>query len=248
MNIKLSNPYFKRLSNQPDINVGEPCTLAGISLKILFFMLITAGGVYAYISGIVPEAYMTYAIIGAAATTIISILLNLLVPTGTPVIGSMFCLSEGFLVGWICSTYSKLYNGIIPIALGITFIIIIIMLFLYASKIIKVGQRFKAVISTMFLGSIVIGAIVFISSFFTNAISSVVYGNGWIGIAISAGALLIAALNLAVDFDNIAQGIQNQYSKKYEWSMAFGLVVTVILIFTRVLTLVAKIMSKTSED
>ena len=84
------------------------------------------------------------------------------------------------------------------------------MLLLYCTGIIKVGQKFKAVVSTLFLASIVAGLLVFISSFFTDSISSIVYGNGWIGIGISAASVLIASLHLAVDFDNIAQGVEKK--------------------------------------
>jgi len=239
----LSNPYFKKVSKQDDVNSGKPATYGSIGTKILFFLILTCVGVCLSIFLSIPDNFINYVLIGAGVTVLISSLINFFVPKATPVFGSLFCIAEGYLIGWICQSYAKVYEGIIPMALVITFSVIFIMLFLYATKIIKVGQRFKAVVSTLFLTSIVLGVLVFISSFFTDAISSIVWGNGVVGIAISLGVLLIAALNLVIDFDNIAQSVKKQYSNKYEWSLAFGLVMTVILIFVRVLNLLAKIMS-----
>ncbi|WDV47216.1 Bax inhibitor-1/YccA family protein [Clostridiaceae bacterium M8S5] len=247
MRTLLSNPYFRRISKKAEVNNNNPSTFGGIALKVVLFLLITGGGLCAYIYKLVPESYMMYSLIGAGATTVITALLNYLIPTLTPLFGTLYCIAQGFLIGFVCEGYSQYYNGIIPIALGLTFMVIAVMLFLYATKIIKVGQRFKAVISTLFLASIVAGGIVFISSFFTDTITSIVYGNGWIGIGISAGALLIASLNLVVDFDNIAVSVKNKYSKKYEWQLAFGLVMTVIYIFIRMLRLVAQIMGKSDD-
>lgn len=246
MRTKLSNPYFKKISDEHYVS-ENPATYGSIAMKVIYFLLLTGAGVCAYIYNIVPEEYINYALMGAVAITIVASIINFFNPKGTPFFGTLFCIAEGFLVGWSCQVYSTYYHGVVPIAIGVTFAVILVMLFLYATKIIKVGQRFKAVVSTLFLASFVLGGLVFISSFFTNAIISLVWGNSWFGIAISAGALLLAVLNLVVDFDNIALCVKNKYSSKYEWSLAFGLVMTLILIFIRVLRLLSKIMSKGND-
>ncbi|GKX30262.1 membrane protein [Vallitalea longa] len=246
MRTKLLNPYFKKISDEHNIS-GKPASYGSIAIKVLFFLLLTGAGVCAYVFNVVPEEYINYALIGAGVITMITSLINFFNPKGTPIFGSLFCIAEGFLVGWLCQVYSVFYYGVVPIAIGVTFVVILVMLFLYATRIIKVGQRFRAVVSTLFLTSFILYGLVFVSSFFTNAITSLVWGNSGFGIAISAGALLLAALNLVVDYDNIAQCVKNKYSNRYEWSLAFGLVMTIILIFIRVLRLLSKIMSKGND-
>ena len=139
--------------------------------------------------------------------------------------------------------YSKMYSGIVPIALIVTLGVIATMLFLYTSRIIKVGHRFRAILTTLFFSSFLISIIVFISSFFTNALTAIFWGNGPIGIGFSIIFVLISAFYLVIDFDNITNAVNNRCDKSYEWILAFGLVVTILILFVRILSLLARIFS-----
>ena len=55
-----------------------------------------------------------------------------------------------------------------------------------------------------------------------------VYGNGIIGIGFSAVVVVIAALNLVLDFDFIEQGAQQERQNTWSGGGAFGLMVTLI--------------------
>lgn len=248
MKTQLSNPYFKKISSQFDITEGKSASYRGIALKIVFFLMLTGAGVAAYMLHLVPEQYTVPALIATGTVALITPFINFLVPKATLVFGSLFCIAEGYLIGFLSESYSNLYHGIIPIALTVTFGVVFVMLALYATKIIKVGHKFKVVITTLFMTSILFSGIVFISSFFTPVLANFVWGNSWFGIGIAVVMLLIAALNLVVDFDNIALSVKKGYSSKYEWSLAFGVAMSIILIFIRILELVAKIMSKTQDN
>ena len=64
------------------------------------------------------------------------------------------------------------------------------------------------------------------------------------GIAFSAFVVVIAALNLVLDFDFIESGAEAGAPKYMEWYGAFGLVVTLVWLYLEILRLLAKLQSR----
>ena len=56
---------------------------------------------------------------------------------------------------------------------------------------------------------------------------------------IAAVIVLIAALNLLLDFDFISKGVEHKLTKKTEWYAAFGLMVTLVWLYLSILRLLA---------
>ena len=65
------------------------------------------------------------------------------------------------------------------------------------------------------------------------------HSNGPIGIGISAVIVVIAALNLILDFKNIEDAVAQGAPKYMEWFGAFGLMVTLVWLYLEMLRLVA---------
>ena len=66
------------------------------------------------------------------------------------------------------------------------------------------------------------------------------------GILFSIGVVVIAALNLVLDFDFIEEGSEKGAPKYMEWYGAFGLMVTLIWLYLEILRLLAKLSSRRS--
>jgi len=66
------------------------------------------------------------------------------------------------------------------------------------------------------------------------------------GILFSIGVVIIAALNLVLDFDFIEEGSEKGAPKYMEWYGAFGLMVTLIWLYLEILRLLAKLSSRRS--
>ena len=66
------------------------------------------------------------------------------------------------------------------------------------------------------------------------------------GILFSIGVVVIAALNLVLDFDFIEEGAESGAPKYMEWYGAFGLMVTLIWLYLEILRLLAKLSSRRS--
>jgi len=67
-----------------------------------------------------------------------------------------------------------------------------------------------------------------------------IHESGWLGIGFSVFVVIIAALNLVLDFDFIEQASQSGQAKYMEWYAGFGLLVTLIWLYLEILRLLAK--------
>lgn len=248
MELKVSNPYIKKVKKLSAASNSLTCSMAGTSSKVFFFLLLTAVGICISASGIIPIENSITAVLICLIVSLISSLISLFIPSTTPVLGSIFCLTEGYVVGWLCMSYSYLYNGVVPTALILTFIVIFAMAFLYSTGIIKVNQKFRAIVSTFFFASLIFGVFIFISSFFTPVFLNFFYGYGPVAIALSVVDVILAALFIVTDFDSIVTCISKGYPKKTEWLLAFSLVMSIIILFIRILNLLVQIAGASNND
>jgi len=60
-----------------------------------------------------------------------------------------------------------------------------------------------------------------------------------LGIVLGVLVVLLAAYSLVLDFDFIQKGVQNRLPKKYGWTGAFGIVMTVIWLYLEILRMLA---------
>jgi uncharacterized YccA/Bax inhibitor family protein len=70
-----------------------------------------------------------------------------------------------------------------------------------------------------------------------------IHGNGMIGIGFSLFVVVLASLNLVLDFQTIEQGVENRAPKYMEWYGGFALLVTLIWLYLEILRLLAKLKS-----
>jgi uncharacterized YccA/Bax inhibitor family protein len=68
-----------------------------------------------------------------------------------------------------------------------------------------------------------------------------IFGSGWVGIAFSGFVVVLASLNLVLDFDFIENGVESGAPKHMEWYAAFGLLVTLVWLYIEILRLLAKL-------
>jgi uncharacterized YccA/Bax inhibitor family protein len=71
-----------------------------------------------------------------------------------------------------------------------------------------------------------------------------IHESGVIGIGFSLFVVIVAALNLVLDFDFIESGAAQGAPKYMEWYGAFGLMVTLIWLYIEILRLLAKMRSR----
>ena len=151
---------------------------------------------------------------------------------------------EGLALGGISTIYAHMYTGIVQQAIFLTFGIFLALLFAYKTQIIKATENFKLGVFAATGGIFFFYLISLILSFFGSEVSILNPANGgMMSIGFSIFVVIIASLNLVLDFDFIEHGAEVGAPKYMEWYGAFGLLVTLIWLYLEILKLLAKLYS-----
>ncbi len=156
----------------------------------------------------------------------------------------LYALLEGLFIGAVSAMYEASFPGLVANAVGLTFGVGVSMYFLYSFRIIKATERFKSVVMTATMGIAIFYFLVWILSMFGINNMSFLHEGSTFGILFSLGVVVIAALNLILDFDMIEQGAAIGAPKYMEWYGAFGLMVTFVWLYLEILRLLSKISSR----
>lgn len=162
-----------------------------------------------------------------------------------PVLAPLYALAEGLFLGGISAVINAQFpdTNIALQAVALTFGTMFTLLIAYQSGLIRATENFKlgvfaatGSIALVYLTSIVLG-------FFGMSVPLIHSSGPW-GIAFSAFVVVIAAMNLVLDFDFIEQAAKNGAPKSAEWYGAFGLMVTLVWLYIEILRLLAKLNSR----
>jgi uncharacterized YccA/Bax inhibitor family protein len=164
-----------------------------------------------------------------------------------PYLAPAYALLEGLFVGAISAYYNFVFAEkapyIIVTAVGLTFGTAIAMYLLYATRIIKATEKFRAIIFTATAGIAIFYLITMVLRMFGMDVPFIHEGSTF-GIIFSLFVVGIAALNLILDFDMIERGAEAGAPKYMEWYGAFGLLVTIVWLYLEILRLLSKLSSR----
>ena len=153
----------------------------------------------------------------------------------------LYAICEGLALGGISFMYQSQYPGIVANAIMLTFAVMALMLYAYASGMIKVTEKFKKVLMISTGAIFLVYMVGFVMSFFGSSIP-MIHGAGPIGIGFSLVVVGIASFNLIMDFDFIEKTAATRSAPKYmEWFAAFGLMVTLVWLYLEILRLLSKL-------
>jgi uncharacterized YccA/Bax inhibitor family protein len=161
-------------------------------------------------------------------------------PKTAPYLSPIYAGVEGVVLGAISLYFEHLYSNIVMQAAGLTILTVFGMLFAYRTGIIKVNNTFRAVVVGATLAIGVFYLIGMVCLMFGITIPGIGVQYSWLSIGITAVIAIVAALNLALDFDLIAS-YSGTAPKYMEWYGAFSLMVTVIWLYITLLRLLASL-------
>jgi uncharacterized YccA/Bax inhibitor family protein len=156
----------------------------------------------------------------------------------------LYAVAQGVMLGGISNWYNQYaaaqnYQGLVLQAVIGTMTAFGVMLFLYATGIVKVGSKFKKVMLGALISYALIGLVSLVASLFGVGGGWGFYGVSGIGLLLCAAGVLLASFTLLLDFDAIKQGIAMGLPEKESWRMAFGLELTLIWLYLEILRLLA---------
>jgi uncharacterized YccA/Bax inhibitor family protein len=236
-NPALSSKVFEGIrtdSSSGVMTVDGTVNRVGISLCLL---LLTA--YFTFTSEITSLIFVGF--IGGLIVALITVFKKHLSPITVPVYAAL----EGLALGGISYVFNELYDGIVLQAIGLTVGILLSLLFAYKSRLIKVTENFKLGIAAATGGIFMVYMLGFIMSLFGSGLSILSVNNtSLLSIGFSLVVVVIASLNLVLDFDFIEEAAEKGAPKYMEWYGAFGLLVTLIWLYIEILHLLAKLQGR----
>ena len=155
----------------------------------------------------------------------------------------IYALLEGLVVGGLSAMFELKYPGIVIQAVGLTFGTLAALLMAYKSGLIKATENFKLGVVAATGGIALLYLVSIGFSMFGKPIGFIHEGSLF-GILFSLFVVVIAALNLVLDFDFIEKGVEQGAPRYMEWYGAFGLTVTLVWLYLEILRLLAKTRSR----
>ncbi len=221
----------------------EAMTIAGTVNKtgiLLLCTLATSAWTWnRFLHSETPESVYPLALLGAIGGFIFA-LVTIFKKTWAPVTAPIYALLEGLFLGSVSAIFELRFPGIPIQAVSLTFGVLIVMLVAYRSGLIPVTDNLRLGIVAATGGIAVFYFAQFILGFFGVHFTTI-NGSSPIGIGFSVVVVIIASLNLVLDFDFIERGAQAGAPKYMEWYGAFGLMVTLIWLYLEMLRLLSKI-------
>jgi uncharacterized YccA/Bax inhibitor family protein len=219
------------------MTLGGTVNKTGLSLLILLF---TAS--FVWNRGAEDPALGGWILISGVAGLIVAIVTvfkQTLAPYTTPIYAAL----EGVALGGISVVFEARYPGIVSQAVFLTFGTLGALLIAYRSGIVKATENFKLGVVAATGGIALLYVLSFILGFFGVSVP-LIHSSGTFGILFSVFVVVIAALNLVLDFDFIEKGVEHGAPKHMEWYGAFGLLITLVWLYLEILHLLAKLQSR----
>ena len=250
--IRSGNPALKE-STFLDLGSGaivrggsDVMTLNGTVNKtglLLLLCVMTAAFAWSQVStpaGIVGAGpYMWGGLIGGLVLALVTIFKKEWAPVSAP----LYAIVEGLFLGAISAMYNHLYEGIVMQAVLLTFGTLFAMLFCYRSGLIKATENFNMGVAAATGGIFLVYLASMVLGMFGIQIP-MIHESGLVGIGFSLVVVVVAALNLVLDFDFIETGVEKGAPKYMEWYGAFGLIVTLVWLYIEFLRLLSKLQSR----
>src|SRR6266545_3828195 len=227
--MRTSNPAlnaktFADLRRDP---AAPPMTLEGTVNKaafLLFLVIVPAAWVWSRVrTGFDPAVAGPFILLGAIGGFIVAIVTI-------------------FKKQWSPVT-APVYAALVMQAVGLTFATLAAMLLAYRSRLIKATEKFKLGVVAA-TGAIALYYLIGLGLSLFGVAMPFLQGNSTASLVVSGVIVVVAALNLILDFDFVESGVTAGAPKYMEWYGAFGLMVTLIWLYLEILRLLAKSRSR----
>jgi len=242
--METSNPLLQRDIDYSATEATGSMTLNGTIHKSgILLLLCIAAAVFSFTAN--PQIQIPLGILGLIGG-LVACLVGTFMPKTAPIAAPAYALLEGLILGVISAFYEHSFRGspgLVANAMLLTFCVLGLMLFLYATRIIRVTERMMMgiVIATGSVALVYFVDIIF--GMFGHPIGFI-HDSGPVGIIVSLVIVGIAAFNLLMDFAIIETNVQQGAPKYMEWYCGMALLVTLVWLYLEILRLLAKLQKR----
>ncbi|WPF83144.1 Bax inhibitor-1/YccA family protein [Sanguibacter sp. 4.1] len=206
-------------------------------------VIVKTGGLLALLVAVGAVSWVmlppAFTFIGAIVGLVLG-LVNAFKREPSPALIVAYTAAQGVFLGGISKVFEAQWSGIVLQAVLATVCTFAACLWLFRSGRVRVTPRFTRWLLFAMVGYLVFSLVNVVMMF--AGVGDGGFGplrEGPLGIAVGLIAVGLASASLIVDFDAIQRGVRNGVPKKYAWSAAFGLMVTLIWLYLEFLRLLA---------
>lgn len=261
-----ANPVLQKLQNVIRQEASSTtATYSGIAAKTAFFLVMAVIGAALFIclhpiwiaSGNTLDVSVEGVMVQIAVAELIIAGVSLLILFISPfialfnhrllaVVGTLYCLCEGYLISWDLRLLTPDMQWVPWCALALTILIAAVMLLLYMTGVARVGHRFRSFLMAVILTSIFGSLMVYVGTWIPGVrdILLPIVQDPLVGFIMSIAFVIIASLFLLSDFNMVQTTVEEGLPKEYEWTAAYGLAYSLIWLYLKVLDLLLRVNSK----
>ena len=245
--MRTSNPSLNSKTFERAAPGAGVMTIEGTVNKVgilLLLMVLPASYMWSRVlSAWEPSAALGPAMLGLLGAFIFA-LITIFKKTWAPVTAPIYAVLEGLFLGGISAVFEAQFPGIAMQAIALTMGTLFTLLLAYRSGLIKATENFKLGVVAATGGIALLYLVNIVMGMFFGTRMAFIHEGGTVGILFSLFVVVIAALNLVLDFDFIESGAEMGAPKYMEWYAAFGLMVTLVWLYLEILRLLAKLQSR----
>ncbi|MFC5502842.1 Bax inhibitor-1/YccA family protein [Lysinimonas soli] len=208
------------------------------------FLILVAG---AAIGWFVPALLLPALVVGLVLG-----LVNTFKKNPSPTLILLYAAAEGVLVGAVSAWYNRTFSsGLVPMAVFGTLAVVGITLALFASGKVRASARATKIFLVAMVGYLVfslvnVGLMMFgVTNSMFGMRDAVIPGTSIpLGVPLGILVVLMAAYSLVIDFDFVKRGVESGQPRRYGWTAAFGIMVTVVWLYLEILRLLSYFMPR----
>lgn len=236
-NPTLNEKVFERGAVSHGLDANNVMTLQGTVHKcgIAIFLTIAAA-MYSWSNPWMMKLYIPLAI-----ASLVLVVVSYFKMSWAPVLTPTYALVKGTALGSISLVMETQYPGVVMQALAGTFGTFVFLLLAYQSRLIRADENFKLGVVAATGGIFFLYLIALVGGLFGFQMSFM-HDSSPLSIGISVAIVVVAALNLVLDFDFIENASEAGNQPKFmEWFAALGLLVTLVWLYVELLRLLSKL-------
>ncbi|GAA2685402.1 MULTISPECIES: Bax inhibitor-1/YccA family protein [Actinoplanes] len=216
----------------------QPMTVDDVVVKTVTLLGIT--GISAVAAwNLIPLDLTVAAWIGAAMVGLVLGLVISFMRIANPALVVGYAVVEGVFVGMVSKAYQNIlgYDGIVLQAVVATFGVFFLMAILYRARVIRATPKFQRGMIAIMGGLFMVMLVNFVLSMFD--VNTGLRDNGPLGYVFSLVCIVVAALSFILSFNEIEEGVRMGLPRKYSWTAAFGILVSLVWLYIEMLRLLS---------
>jgi uncharacterized YccA/Bax inhibitor family protein len=236
------NPLFSPsvISNAPMV-YSAPMTVQGaVHRTALLLSLVVIAATLTWHRTVGGQADAKFLTMVGGVAGLVACLVTVFKKEWSPVTAPIYSVCQGLALGGISASLNSVYPGVALQASLLTFGILFALLGAYRFGWIRASEKFKAVVIAATLGVGLVYLVSMVANLF-GADIPFLHGSGEFAVLFSLAVIVIAAMNLIIDFSFIEEAAAASAPKYMEWYAAFGLMVSLIWLYMEILRLLSNL-------